>query len=224
MKEEPLILAIETAQTNGSLAVLKGERLIDFYIGSRNTLRSEDLLIEINKLLKKNGYCLEDINLIAVSTGPGSFTGIRIGMATAQALSFAVNCPITGASILQILALKEGVKNETISVIPAGRDRLFWQFFNTETSLVKEGNFQEFVDEINFIKNKDTALIASKELENLFRSNSKDFPKDFRIIFASDNAAELLALFSYHLYKNTGFSNNKIIPEYTKNVVIGKHR
>ena len=140
MKTSRLILAIETALANGSLSILEDERELDSFSGSKATkaLRLENLLEEIKNLFVKNNLQLKDIDSIAVSTGPGSFTGIRIGLAAAQALSLSLDCPIIGVSILEALAYSSENKGKIISVVPASREHIFWQEFERDPLFEKK--------------------------------------------------------------------------------------
>lgn len=227
MKQEPLILAIETSLSPGSLSILKGEKLIDSYVGTeRTTLRSENLLKELENLLKRNDFQLEDLDLIAVSTGPGSFTGIRVGMAAAQALALALNCRIIGVSILQALAYGSHAKDEIISVVPASRNQLFWQKFTPESilennvSCVYNGDIQKFVKECSLSGDDNSTIITIDDLNELFQSQEL---REWKIIKpASDNASKIIGLFSLNFAKKYQQFEKEIHPEYILEVEIGR--
>lgn len=130
-----LILAIETSIKSGSLALFDGVRLIDGWMGNNDLSRSEDLLPEIARLLARNEVSLNQLNRIAVSIGPGSFTGLRVGIATAKGLKAAVGCLLDGVSILEAMngvfddSQNENSKKKTAAVVSAGRNLFFWQTF-----------------------------------------------------------------------------------------------
>ena len=88
---------------------------------------SESLLKMIEALLDDVAIRIEDLEVVAVDTGPGSFTGIRIGVAAAQGIALALKVPIVGISSLEVLA--EGVDSQINAVLPAIDARmgeLFW--------------------------------------------------------------------------------------------------
>ena len=101
-----IILAVDTTTFTGSVALLKKTQLIaEVNIDSSSTY-SERLLPSVDFLLKTNRLTIQDVEGFAVSVGPGSFTGIRIGLSTVKSLSFASGKPAAGISTLKALAEK----------------------------------------------------------------------------------------------------------------------
>ena len=102
----PILLTIQTASPAGSLAISDGERLLaEINLDVRRTA-TEWLLQSIDDLLAKADIGKGDLDAIGVVRGPGSFTGLRVGLATAKGLSLAANCPLLGISSLQCLAMQ----------------------------------------------------------------------------------------------------------------------
>lgn len=99
-----IILALDTTAVTASVALLENECVIASTSVHNKLTHSEKLLPMIDELLENSGYTIEDVDLIGVSRGPGSFTGVRIGIATAKGLAFAKNIPIAGVSALEALA------------------------------------------------------------------------------------------------------------------------
>jgi tRNA threonylcarbamoyladenosine biosynthesis protein TsaB len=98
------ILAIDTATQVSSVAVLKEGRLLAELTMQGKLTHSETLLPHIEQVLKMAAVAKEDLTGIAVSNGPGSFTGLRIGLAAAKAMSYVLGIPLVGVSTLQALA------------------------------------------------------------------------------------------------------------------------
>jgi len=98
------LLAIDTASPTGSVALLAGERLVGEILLHLKTTHSERLLGVIDQLLEAAGLPLSDLDALAVVKGPGSFTGLRVGMATAKGLALALDRPLVGISTLRTLA------------------------------------------------------------------------------------------------------------------------
>ncbi len=106
MSQGMIILAVDTTSFTGSIALLKETNLMaEVNIDSSSTY-SERLLPAVDFLLKTNKLSIQDIDGFAVAVGPGSFTGIRIGLSTVKSFSFASGKPVAGVSTLKALAEK----------------------------------------------------------------------------------------------------------------------
>ncbi len=112
-----VILALDTATDRGCLALVAGERLLgEVSLESQGTYLTR-LLPRLDGLLRATGQRLEDLGAIAVSRGPGNFTGLRIGLATAKALAYALGCPLVGLSTLEVLAAQFPFQPQPIGVL-----------------------------------------------------------------------------------------------------------
>ena len=89
-EDAPLILSIETATLTGSVALCKGDEVVAVHNGHDGPSHSNTLLRTIESVLKDGGIQLSDVDLFAVAIGPGSFTGLRIGLATVKGLAFTI--------------------------------------------------------------------------------------------------------------------------------------
>jgi tRNA threonylcarbamoyladenosine biosynthesis protein TsaB len=98
------ILGIDTSSIVASMAVLSEEKLVAEYTVNNKKTHSEKMMGVLDKVLEDSGFGLGDIDAIAVTKGPGSFTGIRIGMASAQGMAHALGIPIIGVNTLDGLA------------------------------------------------------------------------------------------------------------------------
>lgn len=99
----PLILAAETSTAINSVAILRDEVLLAEAVLDGRRLHSERLLPTVDWLLGEAGLTLRDIELLAVSTGPGSFTGLRIGAATWKGLALANDLPLVAVPTLDAM-------------------------------------------------------------------------------------------------------------------------
>ncbi len=134
MSERNVTLAIESAVAGGSISIFRGETEIAHWTGTSNVSKAEDLLWNIDILLTKNEVSMGQIDLIAVSAGPGSFTGIRIGIATALGLKAGLGIEMSSESCLW--AMKDAFPTEgaVTAALPVGRDAVCVQaFFGTRT-------------------------------------------------------------------------------------------
>jgi tRNA threonylcarbamoyladenosine biosynthesis protein TsaB len=99
-----LILAVETATERGSLALAAADRLLGEYAFTAPGSYLQHLLPGVNALLSGAGRKLSEVQAIAVSQGPGNFTGLRIGLATAKGLAWSLQIPLVAVSTLEVLA------------------------------------------------------------------------------------------------------------------------
>ncbi|HEY2961124.1 MAG TPA: tRNA (adenosine(37)-N6)-threonylcarbamoyltransferase complex dimerization subunit type 1 TsaB [Pyrinomonadaceae bacterium] len=135
MTPDPLILAVETATLAGSIAIARGGEIIGSCNGDPAISHSNTLLADLDKLLAESQIKLPDIDLFAVAVGPGSFTGLRIGIATVKALAATLDCPCAAIPTLHTVALAGGASEASVALLPAGRGEVFAQLF----SVVNDG-------------------------------------------------------------------------------------
>lgn len=129
-KDAPVILAIETATRTGSVAVSRGDRILSCATGDRSSSHSTDLIGNVDRILRESGLQLGDIDLFAAAIGPGSFTGLRIGLATVKSLAVALKKKCVGVSTLAAVAHAAGESGRTVALLPAGRGEVFAQTFS----------------------------------------------------------------------------------------------
>ena len=127
MAESMRVLAVDTTGAHGSVAIVAGDEL-EGIIGARETSpkHAESLLPTIEQLLRILSLGLEDIDGLAVAVGPGSFTGLRIGIAAVEGLSFATGKPAAGVSALEATALRfRYVDGLIVALIEAYRGEIY---------------------------------------------------------------------------------------------------
>jgi tRNA threonylcarbamoyladenosine biosynthesis protein TsaB len=98
------ILSLDTTTRGGSYALMREGHVLHEQAGDASREQAERLPGDLAQLLARESVALEDIDLLAVATGPGSFTGLRIGIATMQGLAMATGVPLIGVSALDALA------------------------------------------------------------------------------------------------------------------------
>lgn len=131
----PLLLSIDTATPSSSVALTSGIRnrgqvLASLCLNSKIT-HSRRLLSLIDYLMRETGVDWDRIEALAVSMGPGSFTGLRIGMATAKGLAFAADKPMVGVSTLDGLASKCAPSQLICAVLDARKKEVYACFYRT---------------------------------------------------------------------------------------------
>lgn len=160
----PILLTIQTASPAGSLAISDGEHLLaELNLDIRRT-PTDWLLQSIEDLLGKADLGKRDLDAIGVVRGPGSFTGLRVGLATAKGLSLAGNCPLLGISSLQCLAMQLPFTNLPVCVMLDARKQEVYT-----ASYSWEAGFPHPVVEERVVKPE--ILLADLSGETLFVGN-----------------------------------------------------
>ena len=125
------ILAISTSSNTASVALLEDDKCIQELNIINEKTHSEKLMPLIDELFKNNKVTLSDIGLIACDNGPGSFTGIRIGVATVKAMAEAKNIPVVSCSSLEGLAYNVTGFDYICSLIDARNNQVYLRFRTT---------------------------------------------------------------------------------------------
>lgn len=120
-----MILSVDSSAVTASAALTDGDRVIKSEFVNAGLTHSETLLPMIKRVMQ--GYEFKDLDAIAVTAGPGSFTGVRIGVATVKGLAFTADIPCIGVSTLEAIAYNFTDKN---AVVCALMDARRMQFYN----------------------------------------------------------------------------------------------
>ena len=111
-----LILSLESSAKAASAAICEDEKLISQYFQNNGLTHSRTLLVMVEDMLKNTGLTMSEIDTVAVAAGPGSFTGIRIGIAAAKGLAWGADKPIYGVSTL--FAMAHHIQDENVCICP----------------------------------------------------------------------------------------------------------
>jgi len=125
-----LLLAVDTSGKNGSLALARltpGQSELDVLevVPLIGGAFSAQLVPQIAVLLQKHGYSKRDLGAFAVANGPGSFTGLRVGLAAIKALAEALRKPIMAISVLEAVARSGAARGRVLAALDAGRGGLY---------------------------------------------------------------------------------------------------
>ncbi len=145
------ILNIETATKNCSVSIAKnGETVLCKEIAEEGYSHAEKLHVFIEEVIAESGISVQDLKAIAVSQGPGSYTGLRIGVSAAKGLCFALNIPLIAVDTLQTLASKANVSDgKIIPMLDARRMEVYSEIFTADLQ-VKRGIQAEIITEESF--------------------------------------------------------------------------
>jgi tRNA threonylcarbamoyladenosine biosynthesis protein TsaB len=121
-----LLLALDTSTRQASIALCSEDELLGEYSWHVSNNHSVELLNRIRRLMAEGGKTLSELDGVAVARGPGSFNGLRVALATAKALAFALNKPLVGMSTLDVIAAQqEQWQGPVCAVLEAGRSELY---------------------------------------------------------------------------------------------------
>ncbi len=195
-----LILCLETATEVCSVALALNGNIVKIKESSSPNEHSSLLTVFIEEIIASGGYALSNLDAVAVSMGPGSYTGIRIGVATAKGLCYSLEKPLIAISTLQSMAM--GMKKHA----SAGRE--------TQTGLPEPppiGLFCPLIDarrmevytavydtEMNPVKEVSAEIIHDKSFDNFLTHG--------RMVFAGSGAEKCKPLLEHH--KNAFFIDN----------------
>ncbi len=106
-----LILSIETSTRNCSVALSDNEHLLSLRESDQGNEHAARIAVFVDEVLRENGKRCADIEAVAVGSGPGSYTGLRIGVSTAKGLAYSLDCPLIAVNPLQAMALAAAEKS-----------------------------------------------------------------------------------------------------------------
>ena len=156
-----LILASDTSTKTASVALLRDRTIVAESFINTGKNHGETLLPEIVNLLSSGNTKLDEIDLFAVTTGPGSFTGLRIGVSTVKGLAFATGRPVVGVSTLETLA--SNLSNSVIAICPmldARKGEVYTALYRPEEAdFPKEIVSEEVTDPGEFLEGVDEDVI-----------------------------------------------------------------
>ncbi len=200
------ILSFDTSNNLASVAIIANRQLLAYNITNENSQQAEKLFSLIKQTLKEAKLQLTDIDLISVTNGPGSFTGVRIGLAAALGLQMSSASKFIALTNFQVLAwqAKQLYPDKPIAVIlDARRDQVYFQLFNSQ---LEHLNQPELI-----------AVTTVPSLENmvLVGDGTKFFPQcDFDIELTNNANARLLATSSKFYLENKLYHN--LVPLYIR--------
>ena len=203
------LLNIETSSKNCSVSISqegKLKSLVEKY--SENYSHSENLHNFISKALKKIKLSPNDLDAIAVGMGPGSYTGLRIGVSAAKGLCYALNIPLIGLNSLEILCQRYKAKSNEIlfPMFDARRMEVYTMVLNskkeiikkTTAKIIKQGIFKDFSKEKTWVFFGE----GSTKCKDIIKGNHVKFIDE--IMYPS---AREMVLFSYEYFKEKKFEN-----------------
>ena len=210
------ILAVDTSSSICSVAILEDDKLIDKNELDDGKTHSENLMPLLDELLKRNSMDIKEIEMIACTVGPGSFTGIRIGVATIKPIAEVLNIKVASVMSLESLARNVENKSTIVSLIDARNNQVYAGIFDKNYNKKEEyiaDDINEVIkvlekyDNITFVGN---GAILHKEL----LANSL---KNVEFVENNKQTAENVGKIGYKKYlENDLCSADTIMPVYLR--------
>jgi tRNA threonylcarbamoyladenosine biosynthesis protein TsaB len=218
-----IILNLETSSTNCSVCLTKdGVILAMKELNSENYSHAEKLHVFIEEVMKEATLKIQDLEAIAVSKGPGSYTGLRIGVSAAKGLCYALGVPLVSVSTLKSMASQLKSVDEDALIIPvldARRMEVYSAVFDNHLNQVRETK-AEIIDEQSFeeyIGSTSVHFLGSgaEKIKGIFNSDNLTFHLDVV------PSAKEMALISFDKFKNKDFEDVAYFePYYLKDFVL----
>ncbi len=161
---------------------------------------SGELTVLIENLIKQTSYQFSDIKAVAISKGPGSYTGLRIGVSTAKGLAYSLGCELIAVSALEAMALQIAaisLENDVLfcPMLDARRMEVYCSIFSKNTNVINNNLSNDFLKEILPISAK---IIDKDTFADILENN--------KIVFFGDGASKCKASFAHQ--KNAFFLEN----------------
>ena len=220
-----LILSIETSTKTCSVALSEaGKLLVCIEKRDESYSHAERLHNYIEELFLDVEYTIRDIDAVAVSKGPGSYTGLRIGVSAAKGFAFGLNVPLIGIDTLQAICLAyQGDKPDVfIPVMDARREEVFYGIYNAlyqqeeaiGFEILEPGSFQ------NYLKGKSVVFVGNA----VQKVKASIQPDNEKVVWLDDDpfSAGHIATLAYHKFLQEDFEDTAYFePFYLKDFIAG---
>ena len=222
-----LLLHIETAGQNCSVALSNENGLIDCIEKNEANIHGSALTVFIETLLAKNNFKPSDLKAVAVSKGPGSYTGLRIGVSTAKGLCYALNIPLIATDTLGSLAnmaLSKITANEKYLLCPmldARRMEVYTCLYDQDLNLIT-GVSASIIDENSFAEYRTSQPIyffgdGAEKCKPVFANDPHSFFIDSLYPSASASIAAAHTKFEQNLVEDVAYFEPFYLKEFLFN-------
>ncbi len=219
-----IILQLETATTVCSVALAKDGQVITLKEEQAANIHAASLTVFVQEVMNKAQLSFTDLDAVAVSKGPGSYTGLRIGVSTAKGLCFALDKPLIGVNTLEMMASGFLVENPNFGglicpMLDARRMEVYTAVFNHKMEAL-EYTHAKIIDENSFALNLQSHYVAfigdgaAKCKTAIGSPNAHFFEQNF-------NSAKYMSHLALEAYKAKSFEDVAYFePYYLKDFVV----
>ena len=218
------ILNIETSTKACSVALFNGDKLLSFREQVTDKFsHSEKLSLYISEVVKEAKISFSQLNAVAVSMGPGSYTGLRIGVSSAKGLCYALDIPLIAISTLKSMAYEMSRVEKAdlyCPMIDARRMEVYSAFYDAENNMIRK-ICADIIDKGSYKKELSNKVIffgdGAEKIHSIINNKNAFFISNFH-----PNARFLGAL-AYNKFLASDFEDTAYFePYYLKDFVLGK--
>ena len=210
------ILSIDTSSLNCSTALLEDDNLIDENSLNNGKTHSENLMLLIEQLLNRNNLNLKDIDLISVSVGPGSFTGIRIGIASIKPMAEVYSIKVAGVTSLETLARIDETPRNKICLIDCKNNQVYFAVFDKDYNIIEDYKAEEINNLLEILKKYENS-VAIGDGAKLYKDLLEANVKGIEILENTLQTAENTGKIGYKKFLNNVLENaDTIAPFYLR--------
>ena len=217
MNDNNTILAIETSSDICGISFIENGTFIDSVDEEKSKQHAEVLPKLYKKLQSKTNFSLSNIDALAVSIGPGSFTGLRIGLSFTKGLAFSKNLPIIPISTMMALAYNSRKFLPTLGIIHSHAKRVFYQKIRWMNTVpypdgdIKVAEWDRFVDKLD-------------QVENIFQLNCEKLDKNSDFICTSLSSSSIGILANINYNELVISQPYDLVPNYVSPFIINKNK
>ena len=220
-----LILCLETSTQICSVALFSGSRRISLEETRQPNAHSARLTLMIEKILKDSGFSFSDLEAVAISRGPGSYTGLRIGAGVAKGLCYALDIPLISVSTLQAMAIEAGrilghpEGTLVVPMIDARRMEVYSAIYTPQGEEIRDIR-AEIIHESSFHERKENLLLCGDgagKCRGILNHNPRIRFLDDLLASASHMGGPALSAFQEKRFESTAYFE----PFYLKDFIAG---
>ena len=215
MNNNNTILAIETSSNICGISFIENGAFIDSVDEEKSKQHAEVLPQLYKKLQSKTNFSLSNIDALAVSIGPGSFTGLRIGLSFTKGLAFSKNLPIIPISTMMALAYNSRKFLPTLGIIHSHAKRVFYQKIRWMNTIpypdgdIKVAEWDKFIDKLD-------------QTENIFQLNCEKLDKSSDCISTSLSSSSIGILANINYNELVIDQPYDLVPNYVSPFIVHK--
>lgn len=211
-----LVLAVDTALEMTSVAISEKEEILAETAMKQSQTQGESLFPTIDALLKQAGKTIDDVDLYAVGIGPGSFTGLRIGITALKMLAQVTNKPIVGISTLEAMAFESCEDMMTIPILDARGNRVYAGWYHVPEVLKEADELYEMEELIPKLEKIHEPFVLLGNGITKMKDALEKMPNAHIIREENTGVGASIAILGYQKYIKNQSGDQEVFPNYIR--------